>query len=385
MMFGQGAGLASSMISVSFAVLVGAVLAPSPALATLPQALLLVATAVTTGPISALMGRFGRRAGFLTGAALALMAAFLAVTAILSESFVLFCFATFLLGNFNAAAQYYRFAAAEVVPIAQAPKAISLVMLGGLTAALTVPTVTGWSDQNFGWPNHAGAFAAVGIYALIGLTAPLFARFAEPSNNARLGQPKVSLKEVFARPAFLVGMITSAGAQALMNLLMTATPLAMANVGHQAHHSTSVIQAHVIAMFLPSLVSGWLITRLGVGRVVALGIAAMIACVVVARSGLGVGHFTWSLVLLGLGWNFLFVSGTAIVASSHEPHERARFQGVNEIAVFGMAAMAALGSGLLLNSLSWSGLAAFSIALITLVAFVNLRYHLRARRLSSQA
>jgi len=384
-MLGQGSTLAANMVSVSYASLVGVILAPSPSLATLPQALLLVATALTTGPISGLMGRFGRRAGFLTGAGLALVAVALSLIAILSESFLLFCLSTFILGSFNAAGQYYRFAAAESVSIDQAPKAISMVLLGGILAALTVPTVVGWVDGYLKLPNHAGAFAAVTIYVFIAIAAAFKARFSEPSRSEGAVVEKISLRDVFARPAFLVGAVTTAGAQGLMNLLMTATPLAMSHAGHQAHHSTEVIQAHIIAMFLPSLFSGWLIAKLGVGRVVSMGIAAMIACIFVARAGLGVGHFTLSLILLGLGWNFLFVSGTAIVAGCHGNHERSRFQGVNEMMVFGISAVTALASGALFNALGWAELTLTSVVILALVAFVNVARVVRQKRLSSQA
>lgn len=383
-MLGQGSTLAANMVSISYAALVGVVLAPSPALATLPQALLLVATALTTGPISGLMGRYGRRAGFLTGAALALAAVALSIIAIVEDSFLLFCMSTFLLGSFNAAGQYYRFAAAETVPIEDAPKAISMVLLGGILAALTVPTVVSWVDGYLKLPNHAGAFAAVTLYVFIAIAAALKARFAEPVRTEGAKEEKISLAKVFTRPAFLVGAVTTAGAQGLMNLLMTATPLAMSHAGHHAHNSTEVIQAHVIAMFLPSLFSGWLIAKMGVGRVVAMGIAAMIACIIVARSGLGVGHFTLSLVLLGLGWNFLFVSGTAIVAACHENHERSRFQGVNEMMVFGMSAITALASGALFNALDWGGLALSSAIILALIISVNVAHAARQKRAISQ-
>lgn len=384
MMLGQGSSLAANMVSVSFAALIGIALAPDPSLATLPQALLLVATAATTGIISGIMGRYGRRAGFITGAVTAFFAVSLAISAIIAHSFILFCFATFLLGTFNAAGQYYRFAAAESVSIEQAPKAISLVLLGGIAAALTVPTITNWADQSLNLPNHGGAFASVILYASLGIIAPLLARFTE--RDDRPDGPntiKISLSEIFKRPAFITGMVTTAGAQALMNLLMTATPIAMRDAGHQAYHSTDVIQAHVIAMFLPSLFSGWFISKLGVGKVVTIGIFAMTASVLTARSGLAVGHFTASLILLGVGWNFLFVSGTSIVASSHKNHERARIQGVNEMAVFGSSAIAALASGALLNTLSWAGLALSSTVLIAAIALVNIRAVLAARRLKT--
>lgn len=385
MMMGQGSSLAASMTTISFAVLIGAALANDPALATLPSALVMIATAVTTGPLSLLMGRFGRRFGFLTGAISGVLAVALGVFAVVIESFALFCAATSLLGLFNASAQYYRFAAAEGVAPAQAPKAVSMVLLGGILAALTVPTVTAFSDAALALPHHGGAFAAAGFYAALAVFPALFVRFTARQEAEKTAvSVKIPLWDILKRPAFATGVITAAGGQALMNMLMTATPLAMAHAGHMAQHSTSVIQAHVIAMFLPSLISGWLITKLGVRRVIMAGLLAMLGCVFAARAGLGVGHFTLSLVLLGLGWNFLFVSGTTLVAQSHKDDERARVQGVNEIIVFGTAAAAALSSGALLKALSWHGLAASSVVLILLVALANLAGFIQARRMAAQ-
>lgn len=379
MMVGQGASLAANMISISFSVLVGAALAPTPALATLPQALLMIATALTTAPLSALMGRFGRRAGFLAGASAGLIAAALAVGAIAARSFSLFCLSTFILGTMNAAGQYYRFAAAETVGPTRAPKAISAVLLGGILAALSVPAAVEAARARLVLADQVAAFTVAGAYAAIAFVIPWLLRFAPVERRAATA-PTLGLARIFARPAFVAGMMTAAGAQALMNLMMTSTPLAMAHAGHLSHQSTQVIQAHVIAMFLPSFFSGWLVSRLGAQRMVALGLAAMLGAVATARSGLAIGHFTMALVLLGLGWNFLFVTGTAIVASSHMAAERARVQGVNEACVFGTAAVAALASGAVLALLGWRGLAAAGLALIALTAAANIHRFLRERR-----
>jgi MFS family permease len=351
--------------------LVGTELAPQPSLATLPISLSIVGLALTTVPAALLMQRFGRRPAFLGSAACASVAALGAALAIAQDSFAGFCAATLAIGACMAFVQQYRFAAVEYAPAGHAARAVSTVMLGTLGAALVGPGVILTCSELVPGHLHAGTF--LGIAALYVLAALVLARLPRGGRATRLavegddeGRP---LGEIARDPRFATAVLAGVVGYAVMSFIMTATPIAM----HVLHHhdlgaTTWVVQSHVFAMYLPALASGFFVERLGITPMMTLGALAMAACVAIAAfAGHAVVHYWWALVLLGVGWNFLFVGGTTLLTTTYRPAERFRAQAVNEFAVFGSQAFASLLAGGLVHQLGWERLNLASLPLIAVL------------------
>ncbi len=328
----------------------GQILATDKTLATLPISAT-VATSMFAAPLIAmLMGRYGRIAGFLIGTAGGAVGAGLAALALLQGSFPLLLLGSAFIGFYMAAQGQYRFAAADTASPAFRPKAISLVMAGGLAAAVIGPQVILPLFRDALAPTpFAGAYLA--LVALNLLAAPLifFLDIPRPKRRAwgeRAGRP---LKEILANPRARVAIVCAMVSYALMNLVMTATPLAVVGCGFSPDMAGSVVMAHVLAMFAPSFFTGHLIARFGATRVVMAGLVLLGLTAVVAVSGTSALHFFSALILLGLGWNFGFIGATDMLTTSHEPEERSKVQGFNDFLVFGMVTIASLSSGALLN------------------------------------
>ncbi|GAB4151222.1 MAG: MFS transporter [Sphingomonadales bacterium] len=379
MALGNAAMIGGHIIWVAFSGLIGAQLAPKPGLATLPLALVLTTLALSAGPISALMGRHGRRAGFYLGAMAAIASAALALVAIEAGSFTLLCIAALLQGPTSAAAQFFRFAAAELAGHARASKAVGFVLFGHIIAALSVPPLvaaTGVLAKNLGY----AAFGAAMIYGVLALLPPALLRFVEtpPAPVPAEAPPRRRWRlqgGFLRRPFYWVGLSTAAFGNGAMSLLMAAAPLAMVGAGHATHHSTQIMQYHIIAMFLPSLVAGWLIARLGLALVIGLGILALASTVAISMGGMSLAHFGWGMILLGIGWNFTFVAGTTIVARTHDAAERGAAQGLNDSAVFGTAAFTSLAAGGLIDSVGWQGLNLISAVFVALIVAANVAFY----------
>jgi MFS family permease len=358
--------------------IVGDALAPRPALATLPVACIIVATALTVVPVTRAMRRFGRKRLFLAGALINGAGALLAAVALAAGSFTLFCAAGVAAGVSIAIAQQYRFAAIETVPPALAGKATARVLLAGLAAAWLGPELVTWGAFAEALPLAAGAHPAQGAFiggflllaviaaATMALVALGYHNIAPPGAESR-GNAR-PLRTLLASPLLRLAIIAAAMGYAMMSFMMTATPLSMHSIdGHSLAETKWVIQSHIMAMFAPSLFSGWLITRLGHRRMIALGILAYLACLAIAASGQHLLHYWWALVLLGIGWNFLFVTGTALLPQCHAPAERFRVQSLNEFAVFGCQAVAALASGWVINGFGWPVLVWLSAGMVAVV------------------
>jgi predicted MFS family arabinose efflux permease len=333
--------------------IVGQALAPSPLLATLPISLLVVGVATCTVPAVLLMSRIGRRAGFMTGAAISAMGALLAAAATTKGSFALFCLATFVIGAAGAFAQQYRFAAAESVEAAHAGRAVSFVLLGGIVAGALGPEI-GRRGRLLLNAECSGAciMAAVvqtAVLALLTAMRPLRSTSTSPGPALR-----VATTGLLRRPAFALALAGSATAYAVMSFVMTATPISMHVIdAHSLDDTARVIQSHVIAMYAPSLVTGFLVDRLGVRRMMVAGTVALLACSGVTASSRAVAAYWSGLVLLGFGWNLLFVGATVLLTRSYQPEERFRAQAVNDLAVFGGQALASLASGAVLHRFGW--------------------------------
>jgi len=346
--------LMNAVTLISVSALAGYALAGNKALSTLPNMTYVVGAAIATFPASMWMKRVGRRNGFLTGGAIGLAGSILATLAMATSSLALLCVGTVLLGAYNAFGQYYRFAAADASPMEFKAKAISFVLAGGLIGGVVGPEI---SKHTRTWmqPEFFASYASLFVYSLIAMAIVSRLRIPEAAADAS-HEPARPLGEIVSQPTFMVAAGVAALGYAVMNLLMTATPLAMGFCGHPYTAAATVIASHVVGMFGPSFFTGSLIRRFGVLQVMLAGVALMCACVGVALSGQEIVNFWWALVLLGIGWNFMYIGGSTLLTEAYRPAERAKAQGVNEIAIFAVQAISALSSGVLVNTRGWNTL-----------------------------
>ena len=369
----------ANTIVISTAALVGLQLAPSPALSSLALGLQFAGTMAGTLPASFLMQRFGRRAGFLLGGLFGVAAGVLGWDAIMRGSFAAFCLAGLVYGVFGAFCQFYRFAAADAGhagaendAAARRGRAIGWVMAGGTVAALLGPLLARWTQDLFAPVVFAGCFAAI---AVLGGLICLALGFMDPLRPRRQGAATGSgrpLAEIARQPAAVTAFLTALVAYVTMNLLMTATPLAMLACGLGFAESATVIQWHVLGMFAPSFATGHLIARFGVVRVIAAGTALMGACVGVDLLGVEVVHFATGLLLLGVGWNFKFIGATTLLTSCHTEAEKAKVQGLNDFLVVGTVAVSASSAGALHHLIGWQAMNLLAIPGLVLVAAILL-------------
>ena len=362
--------------------LAGYALAANKALATLPVTAWVIGGALSTLPASLLMKRIGRRSGFTVGALTGMVGAAICSFALYLESFWLFCFGTMVFGVYNAAAQYYRFAAADVASADFKAKAISLVLAGGLVGGIVGPetsklTVDSLQTHYLGAYLSLIGFLVLVVLALQWLDIPVPVAAAHKESTRPLGQ-------IMAQPVFVVAVLAAAGAYGVMNLLMTATPLAMGLCGHPYAAAATVIGWHVVGMFGPSFFTGSLIKRFGVLQVMAAGALVLYVVVAIALSGVSVAHFWFALLLLGVGWNFLYIGGTTLITEACTPPERAKTQGANDLIVFLVMASSSFSSGLLLEKSGWQMLNYLALPFVTAAAIAVL-WLLARRRVAARA
>lgn len=361
----------SSTIVFATGAIVGHTLAPSPALATLPISLFVVGMAACTLPAGAIAQRHGRRAAFLAGAGFGVLNGLIAALAVVLGSFWLFCAATAFGGAYAAVVLSFRFAAADCVAPERRPRALSTVMAGGLFGGVIGPqlvtfTMNLWQPYLFAATYLAQAAVAVVCGAiLLGVRVPM-----PTAEEVAGGRP---LGVIVRQPRFVTAVVCGVVAYLLMNFVMTAAPLAMKLCGLSQASSNLGIQWHVIAMYGPSFFTGRLIARFGAPRVVAAGFMLTAASATVGLSGIDVGHFWGTLILLGLGWNFGFVGASALVLECHRPEEKARVQSLNDFVVFGTMVVGSFLSGSLLTAYGWSTILELSFAPLVL-AFVALGF-----------
>ncbi len=353
----------------STAALAGQILAPAERWATLPITTYVIGTALFTWPAAHFMQRFGRRAGFLIGASAGIIAGLLATWAIFERTFLVFVFATFLQGIYQAFAQYYRFAATDVASPAFRPRAVSWVLMGSIAGALFGPVLISATKDLFEPVLFAGNFAAAGVITLFAAVLLSFINLPRPQEEEGAGQGESTrarpLRALLAQPRLRVAVLTGMLAYGMMNLLMTATPLAMVGCGFTVEQSSWVIQWHVLAMYAPSFMTGALIARHGAERIAALGLLLTAVSAVIHLLGVRMENFGFGLVLLGLGWNFAFIAATTMVAECHAPADRARVQGFNDLMVFSTVALTSFLSGQLYALLGWK---AVNFALFPMLA-----------------
>lgn len=328
--------------------LAGLMIAPSPALATLPISLIVFGSMTTAPWLSAMMQRYGRVAGFVTGSLAGALGAAIAAIGLYYSDFYLFLAGSYLTGIYMSAQGFYRFAATDTASPAYRPKAISYVMAGGLISALIGPQLVKATDDAMVIP-FLGSYIAIVAVNLLGTL--LFAALDLPKPEApKEGAPTGrSRAELLRDPKILVAIICAMVSYALMNLMMTSTPLAVVGCGFSTGNAADVVSAHVIAMFAPSFFTGHLINRFGTIKIVATGLVLLALAGVVALTGVELYQFFGALILLGLGWNFGFIGATTMLASAHSPEERGRVQGMNDFLVFGCVTVASLSSGVLMS------------------------------------
>ena len=345
--------------------LLGAEFAPQPSWATVPLSLAIVATALTTVPAALLMRRVGRRNGFITGAMLGVCGGLVAALAVAQHSFPLLCAGTMLIGSSAAFTQQYRFAAAESVPLEHCSRAISYVLVGGLGAAVLGPQLALAGRHLIASATYAGSFIAVSVL-YVGAIAALSRLQAISPTAIDAHQAGGSAAEPDIGPDFRTAVTASAIAFAVMSFIMTAAPISMHMLdGYSVETTTVVIQSHVLAMYLPSLVSGRIIKRFGERLVMIWGAVLLASCAAVNLSGHHVMHYWWGLVLLGVGWNLLFVAGTTLLSRNVRGPSRHRAQAINEFTVFGSQACASMLAGLAVQQAGWQVL---NMAVLPLLA-----------------
>ena len=360
--------------------LAGLALAPYAGLATLPVTFWVLGGALGTMPASFHMKRVGRKRGLTWGTLWGVVGALLAAGAIWLQSFWLLCFATLVWGVYNAYGQYYRFAAADVSRPDFRATAISLVLAGGLVGGLIGPSLSRWTVELAG-PRFMGAYLALIAFAVATMVLLRFIRIPEPTPTERAA-PGRPLGEIVAQPKFIVAVLSGAIGYGVMNFLMTSTPIAMRACGLPYGDAAFVISWHVVGMFAPSFFTGGLIRRLGVLPVMFIGALLNFAAIGIALSGLAVAQFWWAMVVLGVGWNFLYIGGTTLLTETYRPEERAKAQGANDQAIFIMMVISSFTSGMTVTAAGWErvNLLALPMVAVVAVALAWFGLHERARK-----
>ena len=376
----QALAMTGMTMNMTVTALTGATLTIDPALATLPLALQMTATMCTTLPASLYMRRVGRQLGFSTGVLIGVTGALIAALAIFERSFGLFILGSMLIGSFQGFAILYRYAAADTASEKFRPRAISLVLAGGVVAALVGPELSKLSFDLFEPVMFAGSFIVIAVVQGSSLIFLSMVRIPKPTAEERKssGRP---LSEIVRQPVFIIAAVGSMIGYGTMSFLMTATPLAMIDCGFTFPDAAFVIQWHAFSMFAPSFFTGWLIQKFGVLRIMLTGAFAYLLCVIINTSGIEMLQFFSGLVLLGIGWNFLFVGGTTLMTEAYRPEERAKVQGLGDFLVFSTVAAGSFSSGAIQNAFGWHILNFGVLPLIVIVvgALLWFRSHRRSQ------
>lgn len=345
----------ASVLVMTVGGLAGGQVAPAPELATAPIAAMFLGTAIATVPASMWMARIGRRPGFIAGALIGAAGGISAALGLLIGSLSILGFGTFLVGVYQGFAQFYRFAASEVADSGFRPRAISLVLAGGIVAALLGP----WLGRIGGpllEPGYVGSFLLLTTVSLCAAGLLVFLRVPSTRDSSDATAIVRPLRAIVRQPTYLVALFGAATGYGVMILAMTATPIAMTHHNHALADATSVIQLHVLGMFLPSFFTGSIINRFGVLRVMLTGVALLIGHVVMTLTGTGFNSFAGALVLLGVGWNFLYVGGTQLLTGTYSTAERGRAQAMNDMSIFVVGLACSLGAGALVQAVGWQTL-----------------------------
>ena len=360
-----------SVFMVFMAGIIGSTLAPVKSLSTLPVATIVVGTAVSIIPAIRLMSIFGRKKVFLSSCVYTILLIGLCIFSIINKSFYLFCFASFCLGGTVGVMQQFRFAAIESVELELRPKATAVVLLGGIVSAFLGTEIATLGKDYFD-TDFVGSFIILSLLFIIAFILMCFFKPAEKFKQ-QIDNSKRSLIDIIKQGSFIVAVCAATTGYVVMSFVMTATPVSMHIMdGFSLHHTKSVLQAHVIAMFLPSLFTALIVKYLGLTRMMLLGVIFFFASVFIAYSSHALSSYWWSLVLLGLGWNFLFIGGTNLLPKSYNENEKFKVQSINDFLVFGLQAIAALSAGWFVFNFSWEVVLLSVIPLLFFQLFILL-------------
>jgi MFS family permease len=374
MLFGTGRGLfmvTSPAVALS--------IAPHLALATLPTALVVVGTALAAMPASLFSRRVGRKVGFLSGTVLAAASGAACTAAVHFESFWLLALGGLLFGLFAGFAQLYRFAVADVASEAFRPRAISLVLAGGVFAGLAGPQLADWGEYLVSSQQFMGGFLFMIAVALLAALALMFLSIPNLTKKQMEG-PQRPLLEIIKQPVFIAAAVSATIAQTVMNFLMTATPIAMIYIcGHSFGSMTSVIGWHTVAMFAPGFFTGNLIKKFGEIKMITAGLILEGACIVIALSGIEIMNFWLAMFLLGIGWNFTFTASNSLMTTAYTPAERGKAQGMMNQIIYTVVAIGSLSSGAFVHFFGWNWVNVAAMPLLVVAAGVIFWYVRRAK------
>lgn len=356
-----------SIVLVTLGGIIGSKLTSNPALSTLPISIMVISVAATAIPATMLMKKVGRKTGFTMASICSVASVLLAAYALEISSFSVFIVAAGLFGINMAFTQQYRYAAAESVGNEYAPRAISFVLVGAIGGALVGPVLVNYGQFFFPSVQYAGTLAALSVLYLF-QAALFFAlgpmRGEETDGDQRAPRP---IGDIIRQPVFLVAVLGGTAAYGVMTLIMTATPLSMhITDGYSLEETAQIIRSHVLGMYVPSLFSGFLIEKLGTVRMMSLGGVALVAACVIGLQGHSYDHYWYALIMLGIGWNFLYVGGTTMLTRTYSMNERFKAQAINEFTVFGISAMASLIAGTVIHLYGWDPLMVIPMPLLVL-------------------
>jgi MFS family permease len=377
--FAQAMAGANNTVLIATGSIAGAMLAPDKALATLPISVYVIGMWLGTLPVGALARRYGRRTAFQIGTIFGVLTGIVCCIAVLYGSFALFNLGAFFSGLYAAAHQAYRFAAADTASDAFRPKAISFVLIGGVFAAIVGPQVVIATKDLFPPYLFAATYIAQAAIAVIAALTLMLLRIPMPPaiTRANAGRP---LSEIVRQPKFIVAVVCGIASYSMMNMVMTAAPLAMIECSHTVTDAALGLQWHVLGMFVPSFFTGTLIARFGVERVIALGFAMLLSSAAISIAGITLWHFWLGLLLLGVGWNFAFIGATTLVTQTHRPQERTRVQSFNDFLVFGSMAIGSFASGKVLATFGWAAVNEIVFPVVLTAALMLGWLALRQRR-----
>jgi predicted MFS family arabinose efflux permease len=374
----------STILVSTLSAVVGLALATDKSLATLPIAVISVATAAMIIPASLFIRKFGQRTGFLVGTILGMLAGLIAWYGVIEHSFSIFVLGNLFIGFYQGFAQYYRFAAADSVPEASKGRAISFVLTGGVIAAIAGPNLARFT-QDMGSTPFVYSYLSITALSIVSFIIIFMLKLQRPSRETTVAHEQARpLVDIISQKTIATALISSIVGYSVMVIVMTATPLAMQAHGHTHDDSAMVIQWHVLGMFVPSFFTGSLIDRFGARNVILCGILILGVHVTFALTGTDFLHFVSGLIFLGIGWNFMFIGGTALLSKTYRPSEKEKTQAFHDFVVFGMISLSSFSAGGILN---YSGWLAVNLAVIPLllIAFITILISKRNYRLSLAA
>ena len=360
-------------VTVFLSGIIGTSISPIKSLSTLPMSLSIVGTAIFIIAASKIMSITGRKKGFILSSITTSLFALLAAYSVLKQNFILYSFSCFCLGFGMAFAHQYRFAAAESVDKKQAPKAISLLLFAGILSALLGPNLANFGKNIISEGLYVGSYLCLSLLTLSSIIFLIFYKENKVKINKKNLKGRTVL-ELISQPRFLQALVSSSFAYAVMSFLMTATPISMHIHDEMSLNSTSfVIQLHIISMFLPALITGNLIKKYGHSKIMYFGVLFFIFTIILSYFDQTVINYLFSLVFLGLGWNFLFISGTSLLVLNYKEEERFRAQGFNDFIVFSIQATASLTAGIVLSFTSWKIMNILCIPFLIIIIFTTFR------------